>query len=52
MQYEDDERDKILLTADVDLVGAVSQARLAGWKVSSSTIIMPGCNFTVSLILH
>ncbi|XP_020573704.1 CBS domain-containing protein CBSCBSPB3-like [Phalaenopsis equestris] len=31
--YEDDEHDKILLTADVDLVGAVSQARLAGWKV-------------------
>lgn len=31
--YEDDERDKILLTADVDLVGAVNQARLAGWKV-------------------
>lgn len=31
--YEDDERDKILLTSDVDLIGAVNQARLAGWKV-------------------
>lgn len=31
--YEDDERDKILLTADVDLFGAVNHARLAGWKV-------------------
>lgn len=31
--YEDDERDKIVLTADVDLFGAVNLARLAGWKV-------------------
>ncbi|CAL9135341.1 unnamed protein product [Musa textilis] len=31
--YEDDEGDKVLLTTDSDLVGAVYHARFAGWKV-------------------
>lgn len=31
--YEDDEDDKVLLTTDSDLVGAVYHARFAGWKV-------------------
>ncbi|KAJ8458333.1 hypothetical protein OPV22_031259 [Ensete ventricosum] len=31
--YEDDEGDKVLLTTDNDLVGAVYHARFAGWKV-------------------
>ncbi|WOL04092.1 CBS domain-containing protein CBSCBSPB3 [Canna indica] len=31
--YEDDEGDKVLLTSDNDVVGAVNQARSAGWKV-------------------
>ncbi|KAJ6852875.1 putative CBS domain-containing protein CBSCBSPB3 [Iris pallida] len=31
--YEDDEGDKVLLTTDSDLIGAVNHAKLAGWKV-------------------
>lgn len=31
--YEDDEGDKVLLSTDCDLVGAVVHARSAGWKV-------------------
>ncbi|XP_058088159.1 CBS domain-containing protein CBSCBSPB3 [Magnolia sinica] len=31
--YEDDEGDKVLIANDSDLVGAVSHARSAGWKV-------------------
>ncbi|CAL9166484.1 unnamed protein product [Musa hybrid cultivar] len=31
--YEDDEGDKVLLTTDSDLVGAVYHARFVGWKV-------------------
>ncbi|CAL9086454.1 unnamed protein product [Musa acuminata var. zebrina] len=31
--YEDDEDDKVLLTTDSDLVGAIYHARFAGWKV-------------------
>ena len=34
VQYEDDEDDKVLLTTDSDLVGAVYHARFAGWKVN------------------
>lgn len=36
LQYEDDEGDRVLLTADGDLVGAVSHARSLGLKVSTS----------------
>ncbi|XP_027075319.1 CBS domain-containing protein CBSCBSPB3 isoform X2 [Coffea arabica] len=35
--YEDDEGDKVLLTADTDLIAAVSHARSAGLKVSCET---------------
>ncbi|KAG1331077.1 CBS domain-containing protein CBSCBSPB3 [Cocos nucifera] len=31
--YEDDEGDRVLMDTDNDLIGAVSHARLAGWKV-------------------
>lgn len=33
LQYEDDEGDKVLLTTDSDLVGAISHARSLGLKV-------------------
>lgn len=33
LQYMDDEGDRVLLSTDSDLVGAVNHAKLAGWKV-------------------
>lgn len=33
MQYEDDEGDKVLLTTDSDLAGAVFNAKSSGLKV-------------------
>lgn len=36
LQYEDDEGDRVLLTADGDLVSAVGHARSLGLKVSTS----------------
>lgn len=32
-QYEDDEGDRVLLSTDADLSGAVNHARISGWKV-------------------
>jgi len=32
VQYEDEDRDKVVLASDDDLAAAVDHARLAGWK--------------------
>lgn len=32
MQYEDEDRDKVVLASDDDLTAAVDHARLSGWK--------------------
>jgi len=32
LQYEDEDRDKVVLASDDDLAAAVDHARLAGWK--------------------
>jgi hypothetical protein len=34
MQYEDDEGDRVLLTTDADLAGAVLHAKSSGLKVT------------------
>lgn len=34
LQYQDEDRDKVILASDSDLAAAVDHARLAGWKVS------------------
>lgn len=33
-QYEDEDKDRIILASDNDLVAAVHHARLLGWKVA------------------
>lgn len=37
LQYEDEDRDKVVLASDDDLTAAVDHARLAGWKACTST---------------
>lgn len=34
-QYEDEDRDKVVLSSDSDLIAAVDHARKIGWKVMS-----------------
>lgn len=40
LQYVDDEGDKVLLATDSDLVSAVNFAKISGWKVSRSVILI------------
>lgn len=35
MQYEDEDRDKVVLASDNDLAAAVEHARIVGWTVPS-----------------
>ncbi|CAL9092613.1 unnamed protein product [Musa acuminata var. zebrina] len=42
--YEDTEGDKVLLSSDDDLVGAINHAKLTGWKVLRLHIDDPGTN--------
>ncbi|CAL9054391.1 unnamed protein product [Musa banksii] len=42
--YEDNEGDKVLLSSDDDLVGAINHAKLTGWKVLRLHIDDPGTN--------
>lgn len=36
LQYEDEDRDKVVLASDDDLTAAVDHARLAGWKACTN----------------
>lgn len=38
-QYEDEDKDKIVLASDSDLVAAVHHAKLVGWKVTPCCLI-------------
>ena len=40
LQYEDEDRDKVLIASDVDLVAAIDHARAAGLKVISLTCFL------------
>lgn len=40
MEYEDNEGDKVLLSSDDDLVGAINHAKLTGWKVIVSSSLI------------
>lgn len=33
LQYEDEDKDKVILESDEDLIAAVDHAKVAGWKV-------------------
>ncbi|CAA6663816.1 unnamed protein product [Spirodela intermedia] len=46
--YEDDEGDRVLLSTDADLRGAVNHARISGWKgVLAGVILLTGIAVTV-----
>ena len=36
LQYEDEDRDKVVLASDDELTAAVDHARLAGWKACTN----------------
>lgn len=39
MQYEDEDRDKVVLASDNDLAAAVEHARIVGWTVPSLPLL-------------
>lgn len=52
MQYEDDEGDKVLLTTDSDLAGAVFNAKSSGLKVFLFSDVNPFCLLKVLPFEH
>lgn len=46
VQYEDEDKDKIVLASDGDLVAAVHHAKQAGWKVSTLQKTKPTTEFS------
>lgn len=40
VQYEDEDRDKVVLASDDDLAAAVEHARLAGWKARNESRLL------------
>lgn len=49
MQYEDEDRDKVVLASDDDLAAAVDHARLAGWKARMHAFGLSPCFVSVTV---